>query len=151
MTTDTTIAGLTKHLRALPREANAQLRDAAGEVARFVADDAQGAAMQLGGLARLVAPAIQVGRDRVPVVRLGSRQALPSSGQGWERRRQGSRQTLADVAMGAEFGGRGRPSTRQFQPHRGKRGYFLWPTVRRDSDRTQKTYSAALADALQRI
>ena len=32
---------------------------------------------------------------------------------------------------GQEFGGGRRPRTRQFPPHRGREGYFLWPTVRR--------------------
>lgn len=32
---------------------------------------------------------------------------------------------------GQEFGGGARPRTRQFPPHRGREGYFLWPTVRR--------------------
>ncbi|HMM41888.1 MAG TPA: hypothetical protein PKA95_08300 [Thermomicrobiales bacterium] len=32
---------------------------------------------------------------------------------------------------GQEFGGGTRPRTRQFPPHRGREGYFLWPTVRR--------------------
>lgn len=32
---------------------------------------------------------------------------------------------------GQEFGGGKRPRTRQFPPHRGREGYFLWPTVRR--------------------
>lgn len=151
MTTDTTVAGLTRRLRKVPKAANAELRDAAGDIARFVASDAQAGARHVGGVAALVAPAILVGRDRVPVIRLGSTAQLPTSGNGWERKRQGRRQTLADVAMGAEFGGQGRPSTRQFRPHRGKRGYFLWPAVRQDSDRIQAAYSAALDAALDRI
>jgi hypothetical protein len=32
---------------------------------------------------------------------------------------------------GQEFGGGARQRTRQFPPHRGREGYFLWPTVRR--------------------
>lgn len=151
MTTDTTVAGLNRRLRELPRESAGQLRDAAGDISRFVAEDARSGAQQLGGVARMVAPAILVGRDRVPVVKLGSRQQLPGTGNGWEHRRGGPGSTMAAVAMGAEFGGGARASTRQFKPHRGKRGYFLWPAVRRDSDRIQKTYSAALDAALQRI
>lgn len=151
MTTDTTIPGINKRLRAIPKEAAPALRDAAGDIARFVASDAAGAAREVGGIARLVAPAILVGRDRVPLVRLGSRQALPAEGNGWTHRRGGPRQTLADVAMGAEFGGGRRETTRQFMPHRGRRGYFLWPTVRRDSDAIQGAYSAALDHALQKI
>ena len=32
---------------------------------------------------------------------------------------------------GQEFGGGARSRTRQFPPHRGREGYFLWPTVRK--------------------
>lgn len=32
-------------------------------------------------------------------------------------------------AWGAEFGGRRRPTTQQFQPFLGRQGYFLYPTV----------------------
>lgn len=33
-------------------------------------------------------------------------------------------------ALGAEFGGGARPTTRQFRPHLGQTGYFLYPTIR---------------------
>jgi hypothetical protein len=36
----------------------------------------------------------------------------------------------APGALGHEFGGGGRPRTRQFPPHKGKEGYFLFPTIR---------------------
>ena len=42
------------------------------------------------------------------------------------------------AAAGADFGGRGRPTTQQFQPWRGNgedAGYFAWPTIRRDAHR----------------
>ena len=32
--------------------------------------------------------------------------------------------------LGAEFGGGRRPRTRQFPPHLGRQGYFVYPTVR---------------------
>lgn len=36
----------------------------------------------------------------------------------------------APTFFGEEFGGRARRTTQQFQPHAGKRGYFLYPTIR---------------------
>lgn len=41
------------------------------------------------------------------------------------------------AVFGAEFGGRGRPTTQQFQPFRGSgdtAGYFLFPTIRTEAD-----------------
>jgi hypothetical protein len=104
--------------------------------------------MHVGGVARLVAPSVKVGRDRVPAVKMGGSTRLPPRNG---KPRKGGRQTVGDVWAGAEFGGGARARTRQFRPHRGTVGYFLWPAVRQDSDRIQRTYSAALDDALQAI
>lgn len=38
----------------------------------------------------------------------------------------------AAIFYGAEFGGGGEPRTRQFDPHRGTAGYFLFPQIRDD-------------------
>jgi len=148
------VAGLNKALRRLPKEATEQLRGASREIATFVASDARGLAVHVGGIARHVAPTIQSTRDRVPVVRMGGSGRLPTSGHNYSRSRSGSRQTIGDVIWGAEYGGGARPTTRQFLPWRGSStgaGYFLWPTIRRDSDRIHDAYSEALLTALQRI
>lgn len=39
-----------------------------------------------------------------------------------------------EMTFGTEFGGQRRRHTLQFRPHRGRDGYFFWPTVRRHSD-----------------
>lgn len=142
-----TVKGLNKALRSLPKEATVQLREASRDIATFVADEARDRAVRVGGVAVYVAPTIRSTRDRVPVVRMGGTNKLPSN----TRNRLGGRQTVGDVAFGAEFGGRGRPTTQQFQPHRGTQGYFLWPTIRARSDDIQERYSEALLDALGRI
>lgn len=49
---------------------------------------------------------------------------------------------------GAEFGGRGRPSTMQFPPHMGKRGYFLYPWMRANSAKLQKHWDAGVDEAM---
>jgi hypothetical protein len=141
------VKGLNRALMKLPRLAAAELRDASVEIARTVADDARGRAVRVGGVATYVAPTIKATRDRVPVVKMGSTARLPAT----NRSRSGSRQTVGDVIWGAEFGGRGRPTTQQFQPHRGTQGYFLWPAVRDNSDDIQRLYSEALDTALGKI
>lgn len=149
MTSYTGVPGLTAALRSLPRLATDELRQASVRIAAEVAAEAADAARQVGGVARHVAPTIKATRDRVPVVKMGGTGRLPPS-EG-HRTRGGSRQTVGGVIMGAEFGGQRRPTTRQFRPHRGTIGYFLWPAVRAHSDRTQALYSAALDDAMNRM
>lgn len=143
--------GLNKALRRLPKEASARIKDASADIADVIAADARGNAQALGGIAALVGPTIRVGRDRVPVVRMGGSQKLPGSGDGWEHGREGSRQTIGDVMWGAEFGALAHT---QFQPWRGSdtgAGYFLWPAVRSRTEWIQDRYSEALDDALQAI
>lgn len=143
-------AGLNKSIRRLPKEAKVELRNGAERIARKVADDAQSKAKSLGGIAAIVAPTIRSGRDAVPIVKMGGSSKLPTSGNGWQRKREGARQAIGDVIWGAEFGGRRRPTTQQFLPWRGNdtgAGYFLWPTVRGDREFISDAYEDAMADA----
>lgn len=47
-------------------------------------------------------------------------------------------------ALGAEFGGRGRPTTQQFKPWLGTTGYFLYPTIREHAEDILEPYENAL-------
>lgn len=136
----TNVAGLQRKLRALPKEASAELRDASVQIAEHVAAEARANALGVGRSYSLLAPTIKARRDRVPVVAIGGSARIPG--------RTGDRQTLGDLLWGSEFGGRGRPTTQQFLPHLGTVGYALWPAVRAHSEETQEEYSAALDRAL---
>lgn len=148
-TTYHTIAGLRRAMRKLPKEASAKLRDASEDIAVDIATKAQALAELVGGVASLVSPTIRPSRDRVPIVKMGSSAKLPESGNGWTHKRTGKGQTIGDVIWGAEFGGGVSERTRQFMPHLGQVGYFLWPTVRGESDAIMDRYSGALLDALE--
>ena len=52
------------------------------------------------------------------------------------------------IFPGAEFGGGMRSTTRQFPPYRGKRGYFLYPSIRSNAARLNKIWDGALQDAM---
>ena len=148
--TYSSVAGLNKSIRRLPKEAKAKLRDGSEKIAKKVAEDAQNRARGQGGLAAIVGTTIRSGRDTVPVVRMGNSTRLPTSGNGWQRNRTGTRQTIGDVIWGAEFGGGARPETSQFRPWKGSSdgaGYFLWPTVRGDREYIANAYEEAMADA----
>jgi hypothetical protein len=142
------VKGLNRALAKLPKVAAEQLRTASVDIAADVAREASGRAVRVGGVAKYVAPTIKA--TRVPVVKMGGSQKLPSKG----RARTGARQTVGDVIWGAEFGGQRRPTTQQFQPWRGSStgaGYFLWPSIRANSADIQERYSQALLDALRKI
>lgn len=115
-------------LKALDVGAEVGIRLANKEAATSVAQGAASAASALGGVAAHSAPAIKASAGiKSAGVALGS-DAYP-------------------MALGAEFGGGRRPTTQQFEPWRGHEGYFLYPTIRRDSERINETYR----DALDRV
>lgn len=73
---------------------------------------------------------------------MGRREARLARSFKASRSAQGARVTLGGPghpdAMGAEFGGRGRPRTMQFRQHAGKTGLVLFPTIRDKSDDTME-------------
>jgi hypothetical protein len=50
--------------------------------------------------------------------------------------------------LGAEFGGRRRPTTQQFKPWLGHEGYALFPTIRQSREETIEDYLKALDEIL---
>jgi len=63
---------------------------------------------------------------------IGGKKKLPASG---------------DIFYGVEFGGRRRPTTRQFPPHRGRKGYVLFPTIIKMHGFIKKEYT----DQIERV
>lgn len=51
--------------------------------------------------------------------------------------------------FGAEFGGQGRPTTMQFPPYQGKRGYWFYPTARENADRFNQQWADAVDVAMK--
>lgn len=126
------LAELNRALRALGgREFQVELREAGREVATEVAGDARSKAVSLGGVAAHVAPSIAASA--------GFTSAGVSFGG-----------AAHPAAMGAEFGGQGRPTTMQFKPHRGTVGYFVYPSIRDNSEFITETYLGAVDEILRR-
>lgn len=109
------------------------LQDAADdELARFVQDQAP----------RVKARAARVGRQQALAarsVRAEGRFLVGAAGGG----------VAAAIFYGAEFGGRRRPTTHQFQPFRGGTGYFLYPQVRDDEPRLVEAADRAMDEIEQ--
>ena len=125
---------LSRALKELDSDLPKELRKANKEVATFVASDARSAASGLGGVAAKAAPSVK-----------------PSAGATYAGVALGG--GAYPFAAGAEFGGQGRPTTMQFQPWRGSgpgAGYFLYPTITRNSDRIEDEYGTALDDLIRK-
>ena len=133
----TEVKGLTQLLRALnkiPKDLQNDVRDASQQIANDLVSGAKNAAST--PLQNLAAQGLKAKRDRVPVVRVAKAMLRP-----------GTRGT--DVFYGAEFGGGRRPTTQQFPTHRGRRGYFLYPTARARSRRYTDLWADAVDDAFK--
>jgi len=85
-----------------------------------------------------VAKGLRASNDRIPTIKLRNNEPFISKSRPNSRRRKPV--TRGDVFFGAEFGGQGRDSTRQFLRHRFRSGYFFWPTVRKRKDQIAKEY-----------
>jgi len=53
------------------------------------------------------------------------------------------------IFFGAEFGGQRRPETMQFPPHRGQRGYWLFPTARANAEQFQEIWAAGVDESMK--
>lgn len=125
---------LKKAFREFDQETKKELARAGKALATDIAGDAKGAAGGLGGVAAKVAPSIGPTTLSYGLLNAG----IQFGGSAYP------------MAMGAEFGGRGRPTTQQFQPHRGRVGYFLYPTIRRESGQIEERMTDAIDAAIQK-
>lgn len=134
---DVHVQGLTEAVRALTSLDDIlahQLLDADRAAVDLVAADARSQGASLGGVAAKAAPSVRADLA-------GGLAVVGFGGPGYE------------FAAGAEFGGRGRPTTQQFQPWRGPAdtgGYFVYPTIRADADRIDSVYGDAADAAIRK-
>jgi hypothetical protein len=120
-------------LNKLPKDLNNETRDASQEIAGKLVSAATQAAHT--PLQQLAAKGLKAKRDRIPVVTVSGTV------------RKGVKAT--DIFYGAEFGGQRRPTTMQFQPHIGKRGYFVYPTLRAQGSRYYDMWVDAIDKAFK--
>lgn len=104
--------------RDLPKEATVELRDASGRIATDLSASVRSAAPAAGPHAAAVAKTVRPRRGVVPAFVVG----------GSARVAQTTDASGGDLVFGAEFGSAGPGG---FRPYRGRAGYFVWPTIRR--------------------
>jgi hypothetical protein len=110
--------------------------------------------------------------DRIPTIKLNEKGGFVSKSK--PNRKRKTKVTRGDVFFGAEFGGgkhgssnrtvagaksragtemprKGGGRTTQFLRHRGKTGYFFWPTVRKNKENIAKVYLDAIDKVLVKL
>ena len=136
------VEGLKPVLRQLSRlgpDLNRELRASSKEIAAEEASKIRAAAGS-DQLSAAVATTIRARSDRLPsIVGGGARRLSSLSGN----------PRAGEVFFGAEYGGGKRKTTRQFRPHRGRAGYFVWPTLRDDQEHMLVRWSEAVERAIK--
>lgn len=120
-----------RRFRALPKDVKAAADEQVRAVAKYVASEAITAASTRAE--RKAAGTIKAQKNTV------------SLGGG------GKRQAAGSMALGTEFGGRGRPTTQQFRAHRGRDGYFFWPSIRANSSTIKQMWDDLVDELLEDI
>lgn len=157
-----------KRATSLGPEFNKELRVGSIQVAKHVVAKAQSRAST--EQERLVAVGLEARSDRVPTIKVKSARRYVSNSR--PNRKRKTKAFVIDVWFGTEFGGgrhgKGRPMQRrsyedgstkggkhayttQFRPHKGRTGYFFFPTVRDESANIDKMYAAAVDRALKAL
>ena len=144
------IQGLAEFLRKAAKadeRFNKEMRIAAQQVAENLVVKAR---TEAGSITRSrqateVMKGMRARRDRIPTVKLSEKSGFVS--QSRPNRKRKRKVTRGDVFFGAEFGGARNKNTQQFLRHRGKAGYFFWPTVRKEKTAIAKEY----LDAIQKV
>lgn len=116
--------------RALPKDVKDASDELVRDVAKFVADETRAAASTPAEVK--AAGTIKAQKWSV------------SLGGGGRKDRAGN------MALGTEFGGQGRKTTMQFRKHRGRDGYFFWPTIRANSSTIKQMWDDLLEAAAER-
>jgi hypothetical protein len=164
-----TIPGLNQFLRdarKLGPEFQREMRKGSVAVADYVVKKARANASTQQE--RLVAQGLEARPDRIPKIRVSSSRTYVSASRPNRKRRTAAKVKVIDAFFGVEFGGgkygRGNPTPRksyadgstkgggyttQFRPHKGRTGYFFYPTVRSEGPTIERLYGEAVQQVLE--
>lgn len=106
-------------IRQLGPDANKAIRDRSMELSQRMAGRLRSAAQAEGRQAARLAETVKPKRDRVPAVNIGGTKRI------FRGRKDGTGREAFRGLFGSEFGARGHG----FKPHRGRNGYWVWPTI----------------------
>jgi hypothetical protein len=148
------ILGIAEFLRDASRadaNFNGEMRKASRQVAAslVIKAKAEAATVTRSRQAIQVMRGMKARSDRIPTVSLSEKSPFISKSNPSKNRKRPV--TRGDVFFGAEFGGGATPRTKQFLRHRGRSGYFFWPTVRKEKENIAKEYLAAIDRVLVKL
>ena len=148
------IDGIGKFLRDASRadaNFNIEMRKAARQVAAnlVIKAKAEAATVTRSRQAIQVMRGMKASSDRIPTIKLSEKSPFISKSNPNKKRKRPV--TRGDVFFGAEFGGGATPRTKQFLRHRGRSGYFFWPTVRKEKQNIANEYLAAIDRVLAKL
>ena len=146
------IEGLTDILNDLQRiepNFNKEMRKAGQAVAQLLVNEAvkEAASITRARQALEVMKGMRAQRDRLPTIKLAHNSGFVSKSR--PNRNRKTKVTRGDVFFGAEFGGGARKETSQFLRHRGRSGYFFWPTVRKEKKNIATEYLTAIRNVMK--
>lgn len=131
-----------KAFRDLPKEASDELRDAAQGLSEKMAGWVRAAGQAEGRQASLLVGTVKAKRDRLPYMVVGGTKRI---GHAWPG---GGRAPAFALLFGSEFGsGRGHG----FLPHRGKVGYWIFPTIEAHEGEIAREWGKAADEVLDRF
>lgn len=155
-----------KDIKKLPPQFKVELRKGSVEVAKHVVKRAQGRASTQQE--RRVAVALEARSDTIPKIAASSSRVWVSASR--PNRKRKTKAKVIDLFFGTEFGGgkygkgnrtprksfrdgstKGGGYTSQFRPHRGRQGYFFYPTVRDEGDTIERLYGEAVQRVLRKV
>lgn len=139
------VEGLTDILNDLQRiepTFNKEMRKAGKAVAQLLVNEAvkEAASITRARQALEVMKGMRAQSDRLPTIKLAHSSGFVSKSRPNRGRKPAAKVTRGQVFFGAEFGGGARKETRQFLRHRGRSGYFFWPTVRKEKKNIAQEY-----------
>ena len=159
------IEGVAEFIRDVSRadpQFNKELRKAAMDVAKILVADTKTAATTVehykttnSAMFVEAAKGLKAYPDRFPTIKLSGSSGFVSRSAPNKKRK--TKVTRSDVFFGAEFGGQARKSTNQFNRYvqsptgRGGKGYFFFPTVRKDAGKIAEQYLDAIDVILRKL
>lgn len=138
-------------IRKAPPELEATLRRTAPQIARPMAEAvrrAQRASSERMVSSRLAPTTKATSLEGLPAVQTGGPPFTMGAEFGGQRRIARVRQPVYGKRPRSSYVKR---TTMQFRPHVGRRGYEVWPTIRREQDKIVEGYSLAFDKAMKRV
>lgn len=161
------IYGFLKDMNRFGPVVSRELRAASIRIAKMLVDKAKQNAKTVQE--QRVATGLYAKPDRIPTIRMSTSRGFTSKSRPNARRTAKAKAKVIDVWFGTEFGGgkygRGNKTpprsykdgrtfgggyTTQFRPHRGRDGYFFFPTVRSEGKTINEEYAKAVDVALRK-